>query len=305
MTLFRDKQIVKIAVFFLLAIFLSACNNSDDENVVPITGTEFTEGIITTEVTMPGNPLGELLAQIDPSKGNIEEQLATLISQLSPEEQEALNASMEESSMFAIAALMTPFHGELYVRPNEILAKAYALNYYLENRQSTLEDKGVVYLSSIASEENNMLATYTPSLTESIWQTVTITHEDYNIEKLTAKEIVAGYECNVASYTLKNSGGVEATGNPLNLLVYTSTAMPKELNFQHPFYIPEDHGILKIDVTYDAEGKNKMVYQAVKVEPKTLEDGDFETMTSPNVYDLDSDDPAAAGAIMSIMFGFE
>lgn len=305
MTHFKHNIFKRLFLVPFLAVSLLACDKSDDEDIIPITDTAFSEGVISTEVTMPGNPLAELLAKIDPSKGSVEEQLAELISQLSPEEQEALNESMEESGMFSLVALMTPFHTELYVRNDEILAKGFALNYYLENYQSTSEDKGLFYLESLSSAENHMLGTYTPSLSETIWQSVTITHEDYHIEKLTTTEVVAGYECRVASYTLKNPTGAEASGNPLSLMVYTSEAMPKELNFQHPFYIPEDNGILRIDVTYDAEGKNKMVYQAVKVESKTLSDADFITETSPNVYDLDSDDPAAAFAMMSIMFGTE
>ena len=308
MKLFRDNLTAKISLIFLLPFFLVACDNSDDENAVtPITDPDaaFTEGIITTEVTMPGNPLAAIISQIDPSQGNIEEQLAELISQLSPEEQEALNESMEGSGMFAIAALMTPFETELYVRPDEILARGYALNYYLENYQSTSKDEGLFYLESLSSDENHMLGTYTPSLSEAIWQTITVTHEDYDIERLKDTEVVAGYACGVASYTLKNPTGAEVVGHPLRLMVYTSEAMPKELNFQHPFYIPENSGILRIDVTYDAEGKNKMIYQAVDIESKPLNDTHFVTKTSPNVYDLDSDDGAAGIAMLAIMFGGE
>ena len=301
----------------LLAILLLACSKSDDDNITPddnippndtlppISDTAFSEGMLTMEISMPGNPLAEILGKLDPSKGNIEEQLAEEIGKLPIEEQVALSEFFEDNPMFALVALMTPLRSELYVRPDEILAKVHALNYYLENYQSTSEDKGVVYLESLSSDENHMMGTYTPSLSESIWQSVTITHEDYNIERLNTTAVVAGFECRVASYTLKNIPDDEADQNPFNLLVYTSEAMPKELNFQHPFYIPEDNGILRIDVSYDKEGKNKMIYQAVNVESKTLGDADFVTETSPNVYDLDSDDPAAGLAIMAIMFGGE
>src|SRR5690606_16655899 len=121
-----------------------------------------------------------------------------------------------------------------------------------------------------------MMATYKPSKTESDWKSATITHEDYDIERLAEEEVVAGYTCKKAIYTLKNSAGVESSDNPRSLVVYTSASMPKELNFQHPFYIPEDNGILKIDVTYDDAQQNKMVYEIVKVEPKQMEDQDFE-----------------------------
>lgn len=303
--LFVMKTIFQKLFFFLLVItFLGSCNKDDDDAELRLTDEAFTEGILYTEVTMPGNRLSELLNKIDPAKGNIEQQLADEISKLPIEEQEALTKSIEESGMFALVALMTPFHTQLNVRPDEILAQGTALNYYLENYQSTTEDKGFFYLSSYSSE-NDMLGTYTPSKSESIWQSVTITHEDYNIERLPEEALVAGYSCKKAYYTLKNPTDMEFSGNPLSLMVYTSENMPKELNFQHPFYIPEDNGILRIDITYDTAGKNKMVYEIVDVVPQEMRDEDFEVEQSTNIYDLDVDDPEAGAAMLTIMFGTE
>lgn len=39
----------------------------------------FTEGVLQTRITFPGNPMNEWLSAIDISKGNLQHQLATVL----------------------------------------------------------------------------------------------------------------------------------------------------------------------------------------------------------------------------------
>lgn len=81
---------------------------------------DFSQGVIATRVSLPGNPFDKLLSRVDATKGNVQEQLQQLAGSLSVAEQQQLQAAAASASpAMTMGAFLLPRKGTLYCRGQE------------------------------------------------------------------------------------------------------------------------------------------------------------------------------------------
>ncbi|ANE52940.1 hypothetical protein [Flavisolibacter tropicus] len=300
-----------LRLLFLIALFsiyttASAkrlSNNSDSTNPPQIS-----EGVLRTRVSFPNNPMNELLSLIDFSKGNIQDQLRRLqdaqqsetyakkieaqIGKMTAAEQQAMGQMM-------MAAMMSPLYATINFDQEKALAKAFALNYTLESFMNTQEGKGKMV--AIANDNNNSAAiTFSAKNLQEAWQKEQVDAKQYNIQWLNTVEVVSGLPCKKVVYTYK--GGKDKAGQLVayKLIAWYSSQISNRINFAHPFYLDIPNGVLKIEVLYDAAGKNRMLYEVTAIEQKRLRASDFVLTDIHPVEDWDANPVQASMNMLNV-----
>ncbi|TGE04298.1 hypothetical protein [Hymenobacter fodinae] len=271
---------------------------------------DFTQGIITTRVSLPGNPYDKLLNRIDPTKGNIQGQIQQLAASLTVTEQQQFQAAAANlSPAMTIGALMLPRKGTLYCRGKEVRATTDALTYHLENYFNNATNKGLLRIAS-QSVPQNVNYTYDAASVERSWQSIVVTTTDYTVRPTTETELVAGYPSQKTTYTIKPGaagstpeGPGQLPSKPVALDVWTSKQIPQSLNFAHPVYVNEANGITRLVVYFDKERKQQMRYEFTNVQAKPVTDQDLKVTTTAPVLDYAKDAAQIGMKTMALMFG--
>ncbi|MCB2376881.1 hypothetical protein LGH70_04770 [Hymenobacter sp. BT635] len=270
----------------------------------------FTQGVITTRVSLPGNPYDKMLSKIDPAKGNVQAQMQQLASSLTPAEQQQFQAEAAKlSPAMTIGAMMLPRKGTLYCRGQEARATTDALTYHLENYFNHATSKGLLLMSSQSSPQT-VNYTYDAATVKKTWQSIVVTAVDYTSKTTTETAVVAGYPSQKTTYTLK-PGAAETTTNepgqlptkPVALDVWTSAQIPQSLNFAHPVYVAQAHGITRLIVYFDKERKQRMVYEFASVQPRTVTDQELKIKTVAPILDYAKDEMQVGMQMLALMMG--
>ncbi len=260
----------------------------------------FSEGKIDVVIHFPGNRLSEILNKVDPSKGDVQQQMQNLMKDLSQSEAENIKKVMEANPILAMQIMFAPMlKNEIFVREDHALAKCDGLMYHLENKLNGENETGVVFIQSQYDKSKQLTFEYDKDYFGEIQLQTRIDMDLYDRQQTNDTDVIAGYTCAKAIYTLKNSAPM-ALGK---LEVWTSERMPQSLNFIHPFYLEEEHGIMKIAIYQDMDSDMPMVYEFKKVTPVPVSDSDMEIQQSQPVYSGKSDAQTIAAKLMGIMFG--
>lgn len=289
---------------------LVAAGSAPAPTATPTAVANFTQGIITTRVSLPGNPYDKLLSKIDPTKGNIQGQMQQLMGSLTPAEQQQLQTEAAKlSPAMTIGAMMLPRKGTIYCRGQEARATTDALTYHLENYFNHATNKGLLLMAS-QSTAQTVNYTYDAASVKKTWQSIVVTAQDYTAKTSSETALVAGYPSQKTTYTLK-PGAAETTPaepgqlseRPVALDVWTSAQIPQSLNFAHPVYVAEAHGITRLVVYFDKERKQRMVYEFASVQPKAVTDQDLKIKTTAPVLDYARDEMQVGMKMLALMMG--
>jgi hypothetical protein len=293
-----------------LSVLLAAAGFSSGSGT-PATPVEaFTQGVITTRVSLPGNPYDKMLSQLDPAKGDLQGQMQRLAASLTPAEQQQFQTEAAKlSPAMSMGALMLPRKGTIYCRGPQARATTDALTYHLENYFNSAQNKGLLLLASQAKPDK-VAYTYDAATVKKTWQSIVVTEVDYTVKPTTETALIAGYPSQKTTYTLKNpaaaapeSGPGQPNQKPFALDVWTSAQIPQTLNFAHPVYVKEKLGITKLVVYFDKERKQRMVYEFASVQRKPVTDQDLQIKTTGPVLDYAKDEMQIAGKSLGIMLG--
>jgi hypothetical protein len=274
----------------------------------PAVVANFTQGVITTRVSLPGNPYDKLLSQVDPTKGNVQAQLQQLAGSLTPAEQQQLQAQAAKlSPALTIGALMLPRKGTIYCRGQEARAITDALTYHLENYFNQATNKGLLRMAG-QSTPQQVNYTYDAASVKKTWQSIVVTAQDYTARTFPETVAVAGYPSQKTTYTLKPGAAAPAgpgqpSAKPVALDVWTSAQIPQSLNFAHPVYVAEAHGITRLVVYFDKERQQRMVYEFASVQPKAVTDQDLQVKTTAPVLDYAKDEMQIGMQMLALMMG--
>ncbi len=260
----------------------------------------FSEGRIDVAIHFQGNRLSEILNKVNPSKGDVQQQMQNLMKELSPAEAENIKKVMESNPILAMQIMFAPMlKNVIFVRDDHALAKCDGLIYHLENKLDGDNETGVVFIQSQYDKGKQLTFEYDKDYFGEIQLQTRIDMDLYDRQQTNDTEVIAGYTCTKAIYSLKNSTPM-ALGK---LEVWTSERMPQSLNFIHPFYLEEEHGIMKIAIYQDMDSDMPMVYEFKKVTPAPVSDSDMEIQQSQPIYSGKSDAQTIAAKLMGIMFG--
>ncbi|WP_316813533.1 hypothetical protein [Pedobacter heparinus] len=267
----------------------------------------FTEGKIDLKITTPGSALGELLQQVDPTKGNVSAQIKKLSEKLSVKDRAELEAQNKKAGMMNLAILMLPLKSVIYIKGDQATAKFDALTFHGENTVNDAKKEGMMYVKSQNSSKAMTIA-YTGDSFKEMAQNELKT-ADYNIKETGETSTVAGYNCSKCIYTLKkpapanNTPGVIPAASVYKLEVWTSTEMPKSVNFLHPLYIKEDAGIMKIMIQYQKDSPLKFLYEFTKVENRVVTTEEMQIQKTAKIHDFGKDKMTVGMQMMGIVFG--
>lgn len=272
--------------------------------------TNFTQGIITTKVSLPGNPYDKLLSQLDPAKGNMKAQMQQLALRMTPAEQQQFQAEAAKlSPALVMGAMMLPRKGTIYFRGQEARVSTDGLSYHLENYFDGAKNAGTFLLAALATPEQ-VAYTYNAATLKKSWQTIVVTEQDYTLKTTPETSLVAGYPSLKTTYTLKPGADTQATQEPgatgqkpVALDVWTSAQIPQMLNFAHPVYVKEKHGITKLIVYFDKERKQRMVYEFASVQSKPVTPQDLHIKTTAPLLDYAKDEMQIGIKSLAIMLG--
>lgn len=275
----------------------------------PVAVANFTQGVITTKVSLPGNPYDKMLSRIDPAKGDVKAQMHQLAASLTPAEQQQFQAEAAKlSPAMTIGAMMLPRKGTIYCRGQEARATTDALTYHLENYFNNATGKGLLLMAS-QSAPQTVNYTYDAASVKKTWQSIVVTARDYTSKTTSETLLVAGYPSQKTTYTLKPGATETATEpgqmptKPVALDVWTSAQIPQSLNFAHPVYVAEAHGITRLVVYFDKERKQRMVYEFASVQSKAITDQDLKIKTTAPVLDYAKDEMQVGMKMMALMLG--
>ena len=262
-----------------------------------------------------GIDLGFFIREIDFSRDDVREQFAEL-AEISQEAQEFGALLLSSSSDNPFAALGLMMNGSIctyYVKDDVVLGKARGFGFVFDHYHDAANDVGKVFARTlvqtdeIATEDREVSLTYVPSVDLGV-RGDSFDASMYHRELSAEGAVVAGYACEVSTYTIKSQHIPEPDpDNPLpptpvayKLVVYTSDAFNTTINFTHPFYLPEDTGILKLEIYYDNGEEPLLVMQPEAITARAVTDDELRVETKEPLYSVN--DPAAAWKVLAIFF---
>jgi hypothetical protein len=289
-------------------------NRTTTDSIKQSAPVPFTEGVLYTRVSFPGNILNEALSKIDFEKGNVKKQLEQLQKDMSSSTYAArAKAQLETMSLderatmgtMLMAAMMSPLYAKINYAGHKVLANAVALNYSMQSYMDNEQQKGKMVVQT-ADRKKEAAIEFSAGSMRQVWEKEAVDEDKYEVKNMPDEEMVAGYKCNRVSYTYKPSQlpSTSPVAKPAyKLIVSYSPDIDKTINFLHPFYFQLDKGILKVEVHYDKAGKNRMVYEVTRVEPKKMTQQDFEVTDVKPVVNWDANPAIASMNILSVMMG--
>ena len=250
------------------------------------------EGILTTRVTMAGIDLSTITEDIDYQKGNIPEQVAKLYSTIPAQDLARMQKMMEENPMMGLAMVMTPPKATIQVKGPVAYIKTRGLGYEIQHYHNTQTNEAYLYTASLINPTEAVTAAYKPSEGyEALFKDEKrITTDKFKVERSTKTLDVAGYPCSISTYTPKTipaSSIAETAGLEIHkLVVYSNKDLPQGINFSHPYYLPEENGIMRIDIYLSESTEPTMVYEMTDVKKTAISDSSLTPKKTEPIYTL-------------------
>ncbi len=307
---------IRKCVYVWLGLLLVACAKNDPTPDEVDDALPFSEGTIEMGMYGRGVDLGYFIDRIDFSRDDVREQFEELSG--NTEEGQQLAAILQEYSrtnpFAALGLIINASSCTYYIKGDVVLGKAKGFGYTFDNYHDAKNDQGKVFVrtevqtTEIPEEDRALSVTYIPSVDLGMGSGGAIETSWYDRQVAAQTEVVAGYPCTVSTYTIKTQYIPEPDPeNPLpqspvcyKLVVYTSSAFNKTINFTHPFYLPEDSGILKLEIYYDDGEEPTLVMQPKEISPRAIGDAEMQIEERQPVYDIN--DPSLAWKILAIFF---
>ena len=255
------------------------------------------EGTLQTRVMVAGVDMSLVIGAIDYEKGNIPGQIAAAYQKLPEKELTKLQTLMNEDPMMGLVVAMTPPKGTLYVKGKNALVHIKGMGYEIIHAHDEERDEAYIYTASLIHAGEEVTAAYQPSkgYQEVFTDDKRISTDHFDVTRSSETAKVAGLDCNIATYTPK-AGGVAPTGLSASmhkLVVYTSKDLPQSINFSHPYYLPEDLGILRIDIYLNDTPEPSLVYEVVSIDQSPVDDSLLMPRKTEPVYALSDSEYSA------------
>ena len=267
----------------------------------------FSEGIIYSRTSFPGHPLNDTIKALKFYNGDFNKQSRVI--QALKEYQQSIKQEDEQSikdAFFISAMMVLPQYSQMYFTRAGSLVKTYALGYSQEVVVNNQEHSGKLVL--VDRDKNNQgTINFSTNDTLEVWQKYQVGIAQYSKQETTEIANVAGYPCKKIIYTFNgNSGGIPVTNyivnmQPVRLTVWYTDQLPNTINLIHPLYFELDKAVLKFEVEYDKNRKNKMLVEITGLEPRKINEDDLRLMEIAPSIDHKKNDQQSTIMIMQIM----
>ena len=268
-------------------------NLNPDETVIK---EAFKEGTVEMGMFSGEIDFGKFIDQLDFTKSDVKIQFTSLVNSLPANENPlSLIQQLQTSNpLSALAATLSISKCTYIIKDQTVLGKAKGLGWNMDHLHNEQSDIAKMYLETvitgnqIAEADKKLYTSYIPSKDLGAGSRNELDLDNFIRKKQTKKVNVSGYECDVIIYEQKSqpSNDQDIT-NPLNkLVVYTSPLFDKTINFTHPYYLPEQGGILRIDIYLEEKNTPTIVMKPVSINPRTVSDNELITRTASPQYEI-------------------
>lgn len=303
-----------------IGLSLTSCSKGGDgipdtEDNGEVVTDVFAEGVIEMGMYSHDVDLGYFIDKIDFSRDDVREQVEELIEN-TPSDQNIftlIEELSERNPFVALSLMMNAVTSTYYVKDDVVFGAARGFGYEYDNFHDRRNDEGKIFIRTlvqtdeIPEEDRALSLTYVPSVDLGIGEH--IEHDLYDRRVESRKENVNGYLCEVSTYTLK-PGYAPPAADPENpvpttptvrkLLVYTSKLFNPTINFTHPFYLPEEGGILRLEVFYENTDEPTFVMSPKEIIPRPVTGDELQIRVKEPVYTIN--DTSLAWKLFSIFF---
>lgn len=271
------------------------------------TNTKFTEGVVYSRTSFPGHPLNDTLKTLDFESGDFVEQYKVI--NALKKHQKTITGTQEQDikdAFFVSGMMVIPAYSKMYFTPSKKLILTNALGYDQETFINSADQSGKIFFADRDKTNQGTIHFKTENFKE-IWQKYQIDAAQYNIQKTAETVVIAGYLCKKIIYTFGGtSRGAGVSNYIINLLPLKVTAwytddLPPSINLMHTLDFELQKAVLKYEVEYDKNKKNKMLVEIVKLEPQKLNDEKFELAEKAPVVVYKKDNFESGMIVMQVM----
>lgn len=277
-----SKQLLSQIYLIMYLSGISFITNSQNIPVQKSYPAKFTEGVIYSKATFPGHALNDTFKKLDLENPEFLDQ-SNLIDALKKHQQsiQGMQEQQIKDAFFISGMMLLPVYSKMYYTPDKSVIETYALGYRQQTLVDNTEKTGKLVL--LARDKNNQgtIGFKTREIKE-VWQKYQVNAEQYSIQKTSETTVIAGYPCKKIVYTFGGtSRGLPVTNYVINMephkvTVWYSDDLPAAINLMHPHYFELDKAVLKYEVEFDKNHKNKMLVEITKLEPQKIETEKFE-----------------------------
>lgn len=286
-----------------MAFFTAACSldkQDDIDDIGNITDIPFTEGIVEMGMYSHGIDIGHYIKQIDFSRDDAKEQMEALMAEAEPEENLLVHFQKlsEQNPLAGLVLMFNTIISDYHIKGDVVLGKSRGFGYIYDHLHNKQQDVGKIYMKTLVSTEEipeadrQLYVEYSPSEQEATSPNTSFDADLFDRHVLAEKENILGYACNVSVYTVKAGYGAPDPDNPLSfpmiqkLVVYTSPLFSNTINFTHPFYMPEEGGILRVDMYLDNSDQPTLEMRPYKIIPQNISEAQLRVETAEPVYQM-------------------
>lgn len=274
---------ISIGLLAIGLLVVSCKNKEQQEDTTTIEKTsnkdkeisKFEEGALTYQMSFSDTIVEDFLRAISDDPLYSKELAKKYISQLPAEQAEHLNAFIKANPNFITRYGTLPFlKNNIYVAGYEVVYKGEGPSYVLENRWNDLLEEGQGYAGSTIVPNAKLNFSYGKGFLEAEQLQTNITLDKYDRVATGVVSEIAGYPVERIIYTRKPSVVSGERILPKSVTVYSSKAFNPVINKVMPYWVAEEHGILKLEVELsESEHSIQMIYQAnMAVKRKLIED---------------------------------
>lgn len=267
---------------------------------------KFTEGVVYSRTSFPGHPINDALKKLDYEKGDFVEQynaiqaLGKYQKSIKGENQQEIN-----DAFFVSAIMLIPSYSKMYYSSKKILVKTEALGYNQETLINIVENSGMLILSDRNKSDQGTIRFKTQDIKE-VWHKYHINAEQYTIQKTTETAVIAGYTCKKIIYNFNGTsrgpaGNMLLNMQPQKVTAWYSDELNPLINLLHPLYFEILKAVLKFEIEYLSDKKNKTLVEITKFEAATIDAEKLEINEIPPIVEHKKNGTEAGMFVMQVM----
>lgn len=289
-------------------IFRSNINKNLDRGKIAFTKQiSFSEGIIYSRTSFPGHSINDSIKQLDFESGDFVEQYKVIDALKKHQKSIAGQNEQEIKDAFFVSGMMViPAYSKMYFTSSKSLIKTDALGYHQETLINTANNSGKVVLADRDKTNQGTIKFATQDIKE-VLQKYQINAEQYTIQKTAETALIAGYLCKKIVYTFGGTSRGAGVSNyiinlePKKVTAWYTNDLPPFINLMHTLDFELQKAVLKFEVEYDKNKKNKMLVEITKLEAQKIEEEKLEIADRAPVVVYKKDNFESGMLVMQVM----
>jgi GLPGLI family protein len=269
--------------------------------------TPFSEGIISCKTSFPGHPLNDTLNQLDLESGDAGEYYKA-ISVLKKHQKSIAGVNEQEikDAFFVSGMMLMPVNSKMYFTASKLLIQTNALGYHQDALMSSDDNSAKIVIADRDNTNQGTIKFSKQDLKE-VWQKYQINAEQYNIKNSTETAVIAGYRCKKIIYTFGGTSRGQGVSNyiinlqPEKVTIWYTDDLPASINLMHTLDFELQKAVLKYEVEYDKNKKNKMLCEITKLETQKIEEEKFDLVEVSPVIEHKKNATEAGMMVMQVM----